>query len=36
MLRHPTLEIDAGTLRLLSRKPPRTRGTDGKFKSGRA
>ncbi|WP_256805793.1 hypothetical protein [Bradyrhizobium sp. Bra64] len=36
MLRHPELTVDAATLRLLGRKPPRTRGKDGRFKSGRA
>lgn len=35
MLRHPELTVDAGTLRMLSRKPPVQRGKDGRFKSGR-
>lgn len=36
MLRHPELTIDAGTLRLLARKPPKVRGKDGRWQKGRA
>ncbi|MEH2536467.1 MULTISPECIES: hypothetical protein [unclassified Bradyrhizobium] len=36
MLRHPEITVDAGTLKLLSRRPPTTRGPDGRFKSRRA
>jgi hypothetical protein len=32
MLRHPELTVDAGTLRLLSRKPKPVRGPDGRWK----
>jgi hypothetical protein len=36
MLRHPDLTVDAGTLRLLSRKQPKVRGPDGRWQKGRA